>query len=297
MTGEKPHKDSDQDPDLDQDQDQDTSPLFDPDIRAYYEKFSEDDRLTTGTGLLEFARTQDILTRHLPPPPAVVLDVGAGTGPYACWLAREGYQTHLVEPVPRLVEQARERAAWQPEHPLASCRVGDARALDHSGECADVVLLFGPLYHLTEQAERQQALREAYRVLKSGGLLFAAAISRYASVLDGLAHGYLDDPEFAAIVGRDLEDGQHRNPTDILAYFTTAYFHQPAELREEIVAAGFTHEMTLAVEGPVWLLDDFTQRWTDPGQRAAMLDLARELEAEEALWGASPHLLAVAVKA
>jgi len=287
LTGERINKNSDPD----------TTPPFDPNILVYYGKFSEDDRLITGTGPLEFARTQDILTRYLPPPPAVVLDVGAGTGPYSCWLATEGYEAHLIEPVPRLVEQARQRAARQPEHPLASCRAGDARALDHPAGCADAVLLFGPLYHLTAQAERLQALREAHRVLKSGGRLFAAGISRYASVLDGLARGYLDDPEFATIVRRDLENGQHRNPTDNLAYFTTAYFHQPAELREEIVAAGFTHEVTLAVEGPVWLPDDFTQRWADPGQRAAMLDLARELEADEALLGVSPHLLVVAIKA
>jgi len=44
-----------------------------------------------------------------------------------------------------------------------------------------VVLMLGPLYHLTEPADRHQALREAHRVLGPGGLLAAAAISRVAS--------------------------------------------------------------------------------------------------------------------
>ena len=57
-------------------------------------------------------RTQEILSRFLPPPPASVLDVGGGTGVYACWLAVQGYAMHLVEPVERLVAAARRRAAW-----------------------------------------------------------------------------------------------------------------------------------------------------------------------------------------
>jgi hypothetical protein len=67
----------------------------------------------------------------------------------------------------------------------------------------------------------------------------AAAISRYASALDGLARKLSSDPRFVKIRDRDLADGQHRNDTDNLDYFTTAYFHRPDDLRSELQVAGF----------------------------------------------------------
>src|SRR5204862_445674 len=104
-------------------------------------------------------------------------------------------------------------------------------------------LLLGPLYHLTEPSDRLAALREAHRVLRGGGIIFAAAISRFASALDGLVRGFLHDEQFVRIVERDLKDGQHRNPTEHPAYFTTAFFHHPDELRAEVEEAGFRLEL------------------------------------------------------
>jgi 2-polyprenyl-3-methyl-5-hydroxy-6-metoxy-1,4-benzoquinol methylase len=69
-------------------------------ILAYYARGQEDERLDQDTGQLERFRTQELLLRHLPAPPAVVLDVGGGTGQYATWLAARGYTVHLVDPVP-----------------------------------------------------------------------------------------------------------------------------------------------------------------------------------------------------
>src|SRR5262249_7357408 len=164
--------------------------------------------------------------------------VGGGPGVYACWLARLGHEVHLVDAVPLHVEQAREASRRQPDHPLASAAAGDARRLDRPDGSADAVLLLGPLYHLTDLADRLAGWREAGRVLKPGGVVLAAAISRFASTLDGLRLGSFDDPAFARIAERDLLDGQHRNPTDNAMYFTTAYFHRPEELKAEAEEAG-----------------------------------------------------------
>jgi ubiquinone/menaquinone biosynthesis C-methylase UbiE len=123
----------------------------------------------------------------------VIFDVGGGPGVYACRLAKQGYEVHLVDALPLHVEMARQASQAQPDAPLASIVVGDAHSLKRPDTSVDVVLLFGPLYHLTERADRLTALREAYRILRPCGILLAMGISRFASVLDGIRQGLLDD--------------------------------------------------------------------------------------------------------
>lgn len=264
------------------------------DLAAYYNRGFERDRLAGGAGALEFARTRVLLDRFLPAPPAVVADVGGGPGRYAVWLAERGYRVHLVDPVPLHVEQARAAAAGRPDASLPSAEVGDARALRLPDAGADAVLLLGPLYHLTERADRLQALAEVRRVCRSGGVVIAAVISRFASTLDGLRAGFLEEPAFAAVAAGDLRDGRHHNPTGDPEYFTTAYFHRPEEVAAECAEAGLVHEATLAVEGPAWLLADLEARLADDRRRAVLLAALDQLEAEPALLGVSAHLLTVA---
>ena len=261
-------------------------------IAAHYAGVPEQRRL--GPFALERVRTWELLGRFLPAPPAVVLDVGGGAGVYALPLAERGYRVHLVDPVALHGEQARRASGRQPAAALAGATVGDARRLEHPDGVADAVLLLGPLYHLTERADRVTALAEARRVLRPGGVVAAAAISRYASTCDGLLRGYLDEPAFEAIVERDLRDGQHRNPTGRPEWFTTAYFHLPEELGREVADSGLRPEALLAVEGPAWMLPDIDQRLADPARREMVLAAIRRVEAEPSLLGASAHLLAVA---
>jgi ubiquinone/menaquinone biosynthesis C-methylase UbiE len=272
-------------------------PSLPPEIRAYYERNNESQRLTQGVGFLEFLRTQEIARRYLPPSPAVILDVGGGAGVHSLWLARDGHEVHLIDASPNLVEEAQAASDQQPDHPIATCTVGNALQLANHDSSADAVLLMGPLYHLTDRNDRLQALREAHRVLKPNGLLIAAAISRFASILDGFWRSFIDDPKFAAIIDDDLRTGIHRNPTDDIAYFTTAYFHIPDELQTEITGAGLTHEFTFAVEGPTWLLPDLDDHLNDAHKREQLLRGIRSIETEPSLLGSTAHLLAVAHKA
>jgi ubiquinone/menaquinone biosynthesis C-methylase UbiE len=270
-------------------------PTTPKEINRYYQEVAEEGRLVAGPSQLEFARTKEVVLRYLPPPPATILDVGGAAGAYALWLAEKGYQVHLIDAVPRLVEDARRRSEASP-HRICTCQVGDARELSFTDGAADAVLLLGPLYHLTERAERLRALREVYRVLRSGGVMFAAAISRCASTLDGVARDLFADPSFAAIVQQDLEEGQHRNETGNWDYFTTAYFHRPDELQVEVVSGGFNCQGVLGLEGPGWILSDFNERWADPRKMEDLLRVARALEREASIIGLSAHLLAVGTK-
>ena len=266
-------------------------------ILSFYRQTQESKRLTTNTkGQLEFVRTQEIVTRYMPVPPAVILDIGGGSGPYACWLAKAGYEVHLVDPVDLHIEQAKEASNQQPEHPIASISLGDARALRFSSMSADAVLLLGPLYHLIDKDDRLLALREAYRVLRKGGVMIAAGISRFASMLDSFFDDRFRTPIHMDIVQNDLETGCHQNPTEDLNYFTDAYLHRPEALSSEVVEAGFQHQATLAVEGPAWLFESFKDYWTDPDLRSVVLELIRKVEAEPSILGMSAHILAIATK-
>ena len=274
----------------------DNQPLeFDSAIAEYYHKSAEEHRLEDGPFLLEALRTRELIERLAPAPPATVLDIGGAAGAYALWLAGTGYSVHLLDPIPRLVAEAGRSSAANPR-PLASCQVGDARNLPFPDETADVVLLLGPLYHLTAAPDRARALDEAARVLKPGGRLFAAAVSRWGSALDGLARDLFRDPRFAAIVEQDTRDGQHRNPTGQLDYFTTAFFHRPEDLGAEVLAAGLLIDGLFGIEGPGWILPDIAARLADTRLRANLLRVARLLESELSVLAASAHLLAVARK-
>lgn len=264
-------------------------------VSRYYNQFEEESRLASGPGELEFERTKEILSRHLPAPPARVVDVGGAAGVYSLWLAETGYEVHLVDASERLVDEARRRSA-QASRPVTTFSVSDALELPQGDDSADAVLVMGPLYHLTRRPDRVAALAEARRVLRDDGLVAVAAISRCASTLDGLARGLTLDPRFVAIRDRDLLDGQHRNDGDNTIYFTTSYFHKPDDLRAELTDAGFDDTEVLGVEGPGWLMSDFVDRWTDPTRRAEVLRAARVLEREPSIIGVSAHMIGLGRK-
>lgn len=268
-----------------------------PEFFEHYASGYESQRLQGGSSQIELARTQELVMRYMPQPPAVIFDVGGGPGVYAYWLARQGYEVHLIDVNPLHVEMARQAYQAQPDAPLASIEVGDARNIMRSDASVDVVLMFGPLYHLIERIDRLTALQETLRILRPGGLLLAVGISCFTSALDGVRQGFFDDPIFMRIVERDLVDGQHRNPTNNPNYFTTTFFHHPKELQAEIEESGFLFERILPVEGPLWLSKDMVTKFSDQKQREQLLKLARLLEGEPSLLGVSAHLLVVAHKA
>jgi ubiquinone/menaquinone biosynthesis C-methylase UbiE len=269
---------------------------LDSSFYTHYNSSVEKNRLLSiGSNSLEFYRTREILERFLPQKRITIIDVGGGPGRYSFWLASKGHTVHLVDIVRLHVQQAKE-AQKRSRVRLASVTLGDARDLDFEERVADMVLLFGPLYHLVRKRERLKALAEAHRVLRPGGLLFAAAISRFTSALDGSNNGFIKDPAFMKIIKRDLKTGQHRNPKNVPEYFTTSFFHSPVELREELIEAGFKSVNLYALTGFAWLLHRLKQYWTNRLLRNRLLSILRELEQEPSIIGVSDHLLATGRK-
>lgn len=255
-------------------------------ISGYYDRGGEVDRLTAGRGRLEFLRTQDVLRRLLPPSPARVLDVGGGTGVHARWLAADGYQVRLVDPMPLHVRHAGEIAG-------VDAVLGDARRLDEPDDRYHATLLLGPLYHLPERRDRVTALREAARVTAPGGLVAAATISRYAGLYDNLSRGRYLDPDVRRITDAGVATGVHE-PFD-QDLFTLAYFHHPDEIVDEFAEAGLTTATRYALEGGAWLFAD-RDGWLEGDERTAgLLDALRSVEQEPSLFGITSHLLTAAV--
>jgi len=257
----------------------------------YEQQVDEDLRLRDGIGELELVRTQEIIRRHLPDEPMKVLDVGGGSGIHAEWLLGDGHRVHLVDPIASHVEQASERLGG---YDGFTAEVGEARSIDAPAHAYDAVLLLGPLYHLTESADRIAAWSEARRLVTHYGHVFAASITRYAPLFDGLIKGALFDPQFRAIAEEDLATGQHRNPTGDPAWFTTAYFHHPDELAEEAAGAGLRIVEIVGVEGLAAWIPELEKWWQDADDREVILFSARAIESEPSLRGLSAHLLAVA---
>lgn len=255
-----------------------------PDLHAYYAgHFAEDDRLhATGHGRLEFERTQELLRKHLPPPPARVLDVGGATGAHARWLAEDGYRVHVVDLVP-------EHVAVAAALPGVTAAVGDARSLVEPDGQADATLLLGPLYHLVDRADRIRALREAARVTAPGGVVAAAAISRHAPLLDWGARDKIDDAS-EPLLREIVATGRH----DPRLGFTTAYFHRVDELADEMREAGLRELRVYGVEGPLAPVVVALESRSIADRLPAALRAARMLDDDPALVAASPHLLGLA---
>jgi len=262
-------------------------------IIDHYNTYDESERLKNDIGPLELLRTQELVRRYLPPPPADILDVGGATGTYSFWLASLGHSVHLVDIVPRHIEQAMQ-AACHPKSPrLASLRVGDARKLDFDDGFADAIIMHGPLYHLADQRDRLCAIAEAKRVLRPGGVLLAFAITRFAGLIFGLLRGYVFDPAYHKMIRTEVKTGLRENPPAWLRTIPNAFFHHPDELKAELQAGGLIHENTLGILGPAWMVPNLDESWQDEAQREVILEIARLTEDEPVL---GPRLMAVARK-
>jgi ubiquinone/menaquinone biosynthesis C-methylase UbiE len=263
--------------------------LVSNEIAEFYSGAAEDKRLTYGLGPLELERNQELISRFLPVKNAVVIDVGGGPGVYAEWLAGMGHSIHLIDPVSKHIQQAQKRAA-KLKKPFKAV-LGEARSLDFKDGAADVVIEHGPLYHLQHRADRINALKEAYRVLKPGGVMLGFAINHSVSTLTGLLNGMVHDQQFYRMCMVELKTGQHNPPAAWPGILPEAFFHKPNELLTEVEDAGFTNLQLFAVEGMIWLDAKYFESRSNPEKKDAMMSLLRATEQSAELLCFSPHIM------
>ncbi len=142
-------------------------------INSYYESKDEDVRLTTKYGRVEFITTVNYIEKYLAKG-MKILEIGAGTGRYSHYFARNGYEVDAVELTQHNIDIFKENTT--PNEKI-SVTQGDALDLKIENGSYDITLLLGPMYHLYTEAEQKRALAEAIRVTKKGGIVFVAYCS------------------------------------------------------------------------------------------------------------------------
>ena len=147
----------------------------------HYSHYDEDSRLAPKHGSVEFLTTMHYIEKYSKPG-SRVMEIGAGTGRYSHALARRGYVVDAVELVEHHIGIFKQHTL--PEESITITQ-GDAMDLsafpDHQ---YDMTLLLGPLYHLYTKEDKRQALREAIRVTKQGGIVAAAYVISDGCLLD-----------------------------------------------------------------------------------------------------------------
>ena len=253
----------------------------------YSEHYDEIERLhIDAVGRLERERTKELLLRFLPQAPARILDVGGGPGVYASWLAELGHEVTLIDPVARHRDEAASYGTFKVED-------GDARALAAPDASFDAVLMLGPLYHLVDPADRARALAEAGRVVRPGGPIAAAFISRHAPIIDVSAKLLVNQD----VLYGHLQRLRHTGENDPSTGFTVAYFHTADEVRADFAAAGLAEPAVYGIEGPLLplLRSGFVE--DRPDFFEAAVRAARLVEDDPAMLAANAHLLGVTRRA
>lgn len=168
-------------------------------LTEYYSGYDEDGRLLSRHGRVEFLTTMRYIEKYLKPGMRI-LEIGAATGRYSHTLARMGYRVDAVELVQHNIDIF--IANTQPGEQV-TVRQGNAKELSFlADDTYDMTLLLGPMYHLFTVEEQKQALSEALRVTKPGGLLFSAYCGNDATMVQYcFGRGMLKEQRY-----RDLVD-------------------------------------------------------------------------------------------
>ena len=263
------------------------------DIQAFYDRSVELEHGRLDRHQIERDVTWRYLEKYLPSG-GRILDIGAATGAYAIPLAKRGYGVTAVDLSPELIDLCGKRVVEEGLGSMVTCLVADASDLGVVTDTDyDAVLLMGPLYHLVLEEDRITALRQAWKKLKPGGVIFSALISRYG-IWGNVLRRMPDLLESQALVtlvfekGRDVELPIWKQ--SFRGYF--AMVDEVVPLHEQI---GFKTLVLAGVE-PVGTGADESYGSLEGQKRQLWLDLLFSISTEKSIIGVSEHLLYIGKK-
>lgn len=263
-------------------------------VEQFYDSCAEREWLRMERHKMEFALNTRALREYLPAR-AAILDVGGGPGRYSIHLAQQGHEVTLLDLSAANVELGRRKAA-EFGVSLRDCVHGDALDLSRfADQSFDAVLLMGPLYHLLEEADRARAVNEALRVLRPGGLLFAAFITRNAFLIDLLRAA----PEELSNYTPQLLDHLLTHGTNVVTDqnpgFTNAYFVDPTEVAPWLAGFGLTRLRVMASDPIVQPVEERINALSGRDFQC-WADVCYRISVDQTVWGTAEHLMYIGRK-
>jgi ubiquinone/menaquinone biosynthesis C-methylase UbiE len=270
-------------------------------VQNYYKHFDEKNRLRNdNSGKLEFLMTMGILEKNLPAlddgAEVSVLDLGGGAGVYSFPLAKKGYKVTLADLSETLLAQAKKQKEEDKVENLISCDQVNATDLScYKDNSFDVVLLFGPLYHLTEKDEREKCVSEIQRVLKTDGKVFASFIPHLSGSI-ALVQRFCWSPDQVDIntLEECFNSGKFKNLSN--KGFQEGYYPASEEIEKLFLENGFDKLLVRSIRGFGYEKEDVIYKFKNKNVFSKLLELINSTAEDKSIIEMCGHAMYVGVK-
>lgn len=262
-------------------------------VKDYYSKFPEEKRfeLMGAGGAMEYEMTMRIFAKYMEGK-RTILDLGGGAGVYSLPLAKAGNKVYLADLSERLIEVAKKAD----KDNLLTCNVVNATDLSiYEDSMFDTVLVMGPLYHLMESSEREQCVKECYRVLKKGGRIFASFIP-YLSGSIGIVERYIRHPEQVDVnnLKEVFKSGKFRNNAN--SGFQEGYYPTSKEIEKLFGDTGFSKLEIRSIRGFGNDREDYIYQISDESVRKEIFSLIEQTASDESIVEMCSHAMYIGEK-